>query len=76
MSLLRLVQQRRVVSFSCVLVSWACFSLFFTIRKLEEKLGAKLDGEELLPVVWGQKHIESIDTIEHQICTYKLTFTG
>ena len=74
MSLLRLVQQRRVVSFSCVFV--CVLGMFFTIRKLEEKLGAKLDGEELLPVVWGQKHIESIDTIEHQICTYKLTFTG
>ena len=59
MSLLRLVQQRRVVSFSCVFVSWACFSLFFTIRKLEEKLGAKLDGEELLPVVWG--HMSEVD---------------
>ena len=57
MSLLRLVQQRRVVSFSCVFV--CVLGMFFTIRKLEEKLGAKLDGEELLPVVWG--HMSEVD---------------
>ena len=57
MSLLRLVKQRRVVSFSCVCVCLCPGHVFHHLRKLEEKLGAKLDGEEFLPVVWGQKQV-------------------
>ena len=44
----------------CVFFVCVCLCpghVFHHLRKLEEKLGAKLDGEELLPVVWGQKHV-------------------